>query len=291
MTDKVLMVRPASFNFNEETAGNNLYQHRDNQESNIIQERALKEFNDYVDKLTTHGIKVEVLDDIPQPATPDSIFPNNWFASFEDKTVIFPMFAQNRREEVIKFKDKLEKIEKNKQIIDMRKNIPENEFLEGTGSIILDRDNSIAYACLSPRTNKDLFIEFCKKTNYKPVYFHAYQDKALIYHTNVMMSVTKDLAIICLDTIENQDERKNVVDSLIKSGKEIIEISLEQVKNFLANVLEVNGYLIMSKTAFKALTTAQRDKIEKYMKILPVDVNTIEYYGGGSARCMIAELY
>lgn len=288
---KLLMIRPTAFGFNEETASNNHYQHKDNKDKGEIQDLALREFNNYVKKLKEHNINTIVFQDTLNPPTPDSIFPNNWFASFDDKVVIFPMFAKNRREEINKFKNKFLEYQKGKEIIDLSPYTDENKFLEGTGSIILDRKNKTAYACLSPRTDKDLFIKFCEKINYTPIYFNAYQDGNLIYHTNVMMSVNKELAIVCLDTIIDSDEREKVINKLKEDKKIIIDISLEQVKKFLGNVLEVDGFMIMSQTAYNALTSEQLEQIQKYSKILPVDVSTIEFYGGGSARCMIGEVY
>lgn len=297
LTNKLLMIKPIQFQFNVETAVNNHYQHSDDQKLEIVQKKALEEFDNFVKKLENVGIEVKVIDDTLNPSTPDSIFPNNWFSTHEDKKVVlYPMYANNRRLEVFKFKDEMLKYVKPCEIIDYTKEALENVFLEGTGSIVLDRKNKKAYCSLSPRSDRKLFEKFCKELGYKGVVFTSYQDGEKIYHTNVMMSVGENKAVICLDCITDIKERENVVKELKDGNKEIIEISLEQVKNFLGNVLEVKGkdekrYLVMSKTAYDSLTLEQKNKIEKDTEILCADVSTIEYYGGGSVRCMLAEVF
>lgn len=297
LTNKLLMIKPIQFQFNVETAVNNHYQHSDDQRLEIVQNKALEEFDNFVNKLENVGIEVKVIEDTLNPATPDSIFPNNWFSTHEDKKVVlYPMYANNRRLEVFKFKDEMLKYVKPCDIIDYTKEGLDNIFLEGTGSIVLDRKNKKAYCSLSPRSDRDLFERFCKDVGYKPVIFTSYQDGEKIYHTNVMMSIGENKAVICLDCITNVKERENVVNELKDGNKEIIEISLEQVKNFLGNVLEVKGkdekrYLVMSKTAYDSLTLEQKNRIEKDTEILCTDVSTIEYYGGGSVRCMLAEIF
>lgn len=299
VTNKIVMVRPAQFYFNAQTAVNNQYQHEDNESIENIQKRALNEFDSFVKKLRDKGVTVEIIDDTVEPSTPDSIFPNNWFSTHNDKKIVlYPMYAQNRRMELEKFKDRLLEISKTKEsvVIDYSPKAKENIFLEGTGSIVLDRINKKAFCSLSPRSDKNLFLQFCKDTGFKPVTFTAFQDGNQIYHTNVMMGIGENKAVICLDCIVDKGERENVIAELKDSNKEIIEISLEQVKNFLGNVLEVLGkdgkrYIVISKTAYNSMTKEQIEKVEKDTEIICADVSTIEYYGGGSVRCMLGEIF
>ena len=299
VTDRIVMVRPVQFKFNAETAVNNHYQHQDNKNLEEVQKKALDEFDNFVKQLRSKGVTVEIIDDTLDPSTPDSIFPNNWFSTHQNgKVVLYPMYAQNRRMELVKFKDRLLEIAKKEgtQVIDYSDRAEKNIFLEGTGSIVLDRINKKAFCSLSPRSDKNLFLQFCKDTGFKPVTFTAFQDGNQIYHTNVMMGIGENKAVICLDCIVDKAERENVVAELKDSNKEIIEISLEQVKNFLGNVLEVlgkdgNRYIVISKTAYNSMTKEQIDKIEKDTEIICADVSTIEYYGGGSVRCMLGEIF
>lgn len=301
ITNKVLMVRPIAFNYNEETGKDNLYQIKENSSADIIEKSAEKEFDNFVEKLKKNNIDVIVLQDTLTPHTPDSIFPNNWFTTHQNNTlVLYPMYAENRRMERT---DKILDFVKDKEhlkIIDFTENEKRDRFLEGTGSICLDRKNKIAYANISKRTNKDLFKEFCEKLGYKGVTFSGFQtingNKAPIYHTNVMLTIAENFAIVFLNAIENEDEKLNLKKVILESGKELIEISEEQTKNFLGNTIELkksNGdkVLVMSETAYKALTNEQKNIIEKYDEILYVDIHTIETNGGGSARCMIAEWF
>ena len=298
------MIRPVSFRMNEETAVNNYYQKTiDNLSTTEIQNKALKEFDDLVKKLRAVGVNVIVVDDTEEPDTPDSIFPNNWISFHQNNTVaLYPMFAENRRLE--RREDILDTIEESgfdiKNIIDYTSAEEENIFLEGTGSLLLDRVNRKAYCALSPRANEDLVMEFCEDFEYTPVLFHAYQTvndkRELIYHTNVMMTLTENYAIICLDAIDDKKERKQLVKHLLQDGKEIIKITEEQVNNFAGNMLQVLGkddkrFVIMSEAAYKSLDINQIATIEKYSTILYSKLDTIEACGGGSARCMMAEVY
>lgn len=301
ITNKILMIRPISFGFNEETAINNHYQKKGKNTNQEIQNMALIEFNSMVEKLRNVGIEVKILDDTKVPYTPDSIFPNNWFTTHSDnKVVLYPMFAENRRlerrEDLYDLFDKTNSFE----ILDYTNLENENIFLEGTGSLVLDRKNKKAYCSLSARADEKLLDIFCEDMGYKKIAFYSYQtvenERKLIYHTNVMMSVAEKYAIICADCIDNLEERENVINELKKDKKEIIYISEEQVDQFLGNNLELvtkDGVSVnvMSLTAYKALKPEQIASIEKYSVIVPVDVATIEKYGGGSARCMMAELY
>lgn len=301
ITNKVLMVRPVAFNYNEETGKDNLYQIKENSSADIIEKTAEKEFDNFVEKLKNNSIEVIVLQDTLVPHTPDSIFPNNWFSTHKNNTlVLYPMYAENRRlERTDKILDFVND-RKSLKIIDFSENEMKNQFLEGTGSICLDRKNKIAYANISKRTNKQLFEEFCNKLGYKGITFSGFQTingkKAPIYHTNVMLTIAENFAIVFLNAVENEEERANLKNSILSSGKELIEISEEQTKNFLGNTIELkksNGdkILVMSQTAYNALTDEQKNIIEKYDEILYVDIHTIETNGGGSARCMIAEWF
>lgn len=300
-TNKVLMVRPVAFGFNEETAVNNHYQKKGNLSNYEIQEKALFEFDEMVSKLKNIGIDVKILQDTKTPYTPDSIFPNNWFSTHSDNTVIlYPMFAKNRRLE--RREDLYDIFENINEIKTLDYSQLENEgvFLEGTGSLVLDRKNKKAYCSLSERADERLLNIFCDDMGYKKIDFRSYQTvdtkRKLIYHTNVMMSIAENYAILCADAIDNKEERQKVIDELKANKKEIVYISEEQVENFLGNAIELKNkdgvsILIMSSTAYNILTEKQKNIIEKYSVILPVDVKTIEKYGGGSARCMIAELF
>ncbi len=303
MTNTILMIKPVAFYKNEETAVNNHYQKETKELANTVQIKALKEFNALVAKLKKVGVKVIVVEDTLEPATPDSIFPNNWISFHKDGVVcVYPMFAENRRAE--RREDVLEIIEKEgfkiKDIVDYTSAEEENIFLEGTGSMVLDRENKIAYCTLSPRSNENLFIEFCEDLEYTPVVFRANHivdgKRKPIYHTNVMMSVGDRFAVICLQTIDDKKQRKQVAEMLQNSGKEIINISKEQVASFAGNILQVSGkedkkFIVMSTTAYKSLSKAQISILEKHGEIIKSNVKTIEENGGGSVRCMLAEVY
>lgn len=299
ITNKIVMVRPALFFFNKETAVNNHYQHFDDEKVENINEKALKEFDTLAKKISEKGVEVNIIQDTLDISTPDSIFPNNWFSSHQEGLLFFyPMFAENRRQELEKFRNKMYDIvgRKSLKIIDYSLQTKDNIFLEGTGSIVLDRKNKKAYCSLSQRSNEKLFKKFCEEIKYKPVVFRAFQDGYPVYHTNVLMSIGENRAIICLQAITDKNEREIVKKELEESKKEIIEISLEQVKNFLGNTLELIGkdkkrFVVMSETAYKSLTEEQKNKILKDTEILYSNVETIEYYGGGSARCMIGEIF
>jgi hypothetical protein len=297
-TNEILMIKPINFGFNEETAVSNAFQNR-NAEKNGVQEKALAEFSGMVEILRQNGVNVTVIEDTPQPYTPDSIFPNNWISFHNDGNIfLYPMQAVNRRLE--RRKDIIEEIEPNfaaKQIVDLSKFEAENKFLEGTGSMVLDRENKIAYACLSPRTDADILELFCKQTSFKPVCFDAVDaNGTAIYHTNVLMCVGSKFVVICLDSITKANEKQIVINSIKSTGKEIIEISFDQMNHFAGNMLEVkskNGetLIVMSASAFNSLTTYQKTSLEKYGKLIYADISTIETNGGGSARCMMAEIH
>ena len=298
------MVRPVNFRMNEQTAVNNYYQKDiDDVLPDTINTKAQKEFDAFVEKLRAIGVQVIVVKDKMETDTPDSIFPNNWVSFHENGDVgLYPMFAENRRKE--RREDILETIEKEgfliNNIIDYTSAEEEQVFLEGTGSIILDRANRKAYCALSPRADEDLFIEFCEDFEYSPVIFTSYQTvdgaRKPIYHTNVMMCIAETFAVICLSSIDDKKERKNVIKHLKEDGKEVIDITETQLNNFAGNMLQVKGdndvrYLIMSQAAYDSLTKAQIKQIEKHCNILSSSLETIETCGGGSARCMMAEVF
>ena len=302
-TDTILMIRPVNFRMNEETAVNNYFQEDLDIKNAEINRKALEEFDEFEEKLRTVGINVIVESDDKLMDTPDSIFPNNWVSFHGNGNVaIYPMFAENRRKErrdevFIRLENEGFKIE---NIIDYTSAEDEGIFLEGTGSLILDRVNSKAYCALSPRADEDLVIEFCEDFEYTPIIFTANQTvegkRLAIYHTNVMMCLAENFAIICLDTIDDKKERKNVVKNLKQDGKEIISITEVQMHQFAGNMLQLRGeknqrYLIMSNSAHNSLTPQQINAIEKHCPIISSSLKTIETCGGGSARCMMAEVF
>lgn len=302
-TSTILMVEPTAFYYNPETAVNNYFQTETTDSQEDIQKEALEEFQGMVSALRSKGVNVITIKDTASPHTPDSIFPNNWI-SFHDNgnVVLYPMFAKNRREER-REEDVLSLLEEKgfhiDDVIDFTSAEEDEIFLEGTGSIILDREHELAYACISQRTDEDLLIEFCEELEYTPVIFHANQtvngERKPIYHTNVMMCIADKYAIICLDSIDDKKEKKTVCEYLLEAGKEIIAITEAQVHQFAGNMLQVGGlgqsYLVMSQTAYNSLNQEQISKIEAYNPILPVKIDLIEKLGGGSARCMMAEVF
>ncbi len=296
-TAKLLMVRPANFAFNEQTAENNQFQQKSDQTQ--VAEKALAEFDALVKLLKANDVDVIVVQDTSEPWTPDSIFPNNWFSShFEGELVLYPMFAENRRlerkEHVLNL---LKRGFNHNKVVDLTHWEGEGEFLEGTGSMILDRRKHIAYCCRSARTSEKVLSEFCSIMNYQPIVFDAFdKNDNQIYHTNVIMNIGMQVAVICLESIKDENERKKIVAQLTSTGKIIVDISLEQVDSFVGNMLEVrsrNGspITVMSAAAQRALTFEQENTISTFSKIISSDLQTIEKNGGGSARCMIAEIF
>ncbi|WP_235298337.1 citrulline utilization hydrolase CtlX [Portibacter marinus] len=299
-TDTIFMVRPSNFGYNHETAENNAFQDNSgNETKEQISEMAKVEFDGMVENLRDKGIEVIVYEDLPDRMVKDSVFPNNWITTHQNNVIItYPIFAESRR------------MERREDIVDDLKERfgferqyffehyeGESKFLEGTGSMILDRDNRIIYACLSDRTDVEILEKFSILMNYNKIFFHAEDaDGIPIYHTNVMMALGEELCILCKDSITDEKERAEVIDSLEQSGKEIIEISIEQMNHFAGNMLEVKNkdgyrYMVMSEQAYKSLNQDQITKIEHYAQILHSPLYTIEKYGGGSARCMIAEIF
>lgn len=304
ITDTILMIRPVAFRMNEQTAVNNYYQKvMDSLLPETVNARAQQEFDAFVEKLRNVGVNVVVVDDIADRDTPDSIFPNNWVSFHENGDVaLYPMFAENRRNE--RREDILDLLEDAgfniENIVDYTSAEEDNIFLEGTGSIVLDRQNHKAYCALSPRADEELLIEYCEDFEYTPVIFEAFQtvngERKHIYHTNVMMCIGETFAVICADCIDDKKERKMVLDNLKEDGKEIILLTEAQLNHFAGNMLQVTGknnksYLVMSESARQVLTNEQIAKIEKHTEILSANLDTIEACGGGSARCMMAEVF
>lgn len=302
-TNTILMIRPISFRMNEQTAVNNYFQEALKIKNAEINAKAQAEFDTFVDKLRAAGVNVVVEQDDQITDTPDSIFPNNWVSFHENGDIaMFPMFAENRRKErreevFASLEDEGFHIE---NIMDYTSAEDDGFFLEGTGSVVLDRVNGNAYCALSPRADEELFIEFCEDFEYTPVVFVAYQtvngERLPIYHTNVMMCIAETFAVICLDCIDDKHDKKNVVKHLKEGKKEIIEITEDQMAHFAGNMLQVRGkddkrILVMSKSAHDSLTTLQISKISMHCDILYSDLETIEICGGGSARCMMAEVF
>ena len=300
-TDTVLMIEPVNFGFNAETAKNNYFQ--TNTEAGNTQEKALQEFNAFVAKLRDKKINVITVKDSSDTYTPDSIFPNNW-VSFDaaGNAFLYPMFAENRRLE--RRNEVLEAVENKgfllNEIIDLSASENEGKYLEGTGSMIFDHDHKLAYGSVSLRLDEALFRKYCEKIGYEAVVFHSFQtangERLPIYHTNVMMCVGEKFVVICLDCIDAEIEREKVIEVIKNSGKEIIEIAENQMHQFAGNMLQVRNsdgenFLIMSQTAFKSLIPKQIEAVEKYCEIIYADLETIETNGGGSARCMLAEVF
>jgi len=296
-TSTLLMIRPAAFAFNPQTAVNNSFQKITEQLH--VHEKALQEFDNFVHVLSVYGIKVTVIQDTREPHTPDSVFPNNWISFHEDGTVVlYPMFAENRKLE--RNKNIVEKLNETffiRTTIDLTNYEQQNAFLEGTGSMVLDRDNEIAYACLSPRTNASVLYDFCDATGYSPVLFNAVDENGKeIYHTNVMMCMADSYVVICFDSIKDQLQKQMLTDKFEETGKKIIEISLEQMNHFAGNMLQVenvagNQFIIMSTQAYNSLTEEQTNLLQTFNPIIHSSLDTIEQSGGGSARCMMAEIF
>jgi hypothetical protein len=303
-SNTILMIRPVAFRMNEQTAVNNYYQKvLDNILPSTVQNKAKEEFDNFVAKLRNVGVNVIVVEDTIEPNTPDSIFPNNWVSFHQDGAVgLYPMFAENRRLE--RREDVFDILEEKgfsiNNFYDYTSAEEDDLFLEGTGSLVLDRVNKKAYCALSPRADEDLLIEFCEDFEYTPIIFKAYQtvndQRMEIYHTNVMMCVAPNFAVVCLSCIDDKKERRNLINHLKEDGKEIIDITEAQVNNFAGNMLSVYGdnnkeYIVMSESAYICLTKNQIAILEKHATILYSNVDTIEACGGGSARCMMAEVF
>ena len=299
----VLMVRPANFGFNPETAENNFYQKKDDRTASQIQEIALEEFDAFVAILRDQGVRVIVLEDTPKPLKTDAIFPNNWFSTHPDgKLITYPMFSPNRRLE--RRKDLVELLLsldfQIDDLIDLSFFEQDNQYLEGTGSMVMDHDSKTIFACYSERTHPIPLEYVGKLLGYKVLGFNAVQEvnglQSPIYHTNVMMHIGSDLAVVCLDSIPKALEKQAVQKALTAAGKKVIPITAKQKFNFAGNMLELsNGgnekFTVMSQSALDSLNIGQIQLIEKYTTIISPSIPTIEKLGGGSARCMLAEIF
>ena len=304
-TSTLLMVKPHGFDFNKQTAEDNHFQKGGTGLSSAeITRAALNEFEAFVKEINTNRIEVIVYDDLGTKATPDAVFPNNWFSTHGDGTLhLYPMFAPNRRKE--RRQEVLDLLTKEygfsiNRIIDWSQQEDIGLFLEGTGSMILDRPDKIIYAALSERTSEDLLKQYAQEIGYSLVSFSCYhkvkQKEVLIYHTNVMLCVAQDYAVVCLECIKDLSERKMVIESLKKTNKAIVELSVDQIDHFAGNLLEAQNesnesFLIMSTRAYHSMTSDQIAQIKQHSKIIHSPLETIENYGGGRARCMLAEIF
>ncbi|MFT3946470.1 MAG: arginine deiminase-related protein [Agriterribacter sp.] len=295
-TSHILMIQPVNFSFNAETAGNNTFQVEGKTDN--AQQKALEEFEYFVSLLRQHHIDVTIVKDTSFPYTPDSIFPNNWISFHEDTVCLYPMYAPNRRFER---KPALLQMLKNKysieKIINLTHYEEKNKFLEGTGSMVLDRENRIAYACLSPRTNLDVLDDFCRQMKYLPVVFNALdKNNTPIYHTNVMMCVADKYVVVCLESIRSRAQKDSLKSTINMTGKKIIPITINQMNHFAGNMLQVKNtkgeqFLVMSSQAYHSLTNKQIKALQIFNPIIHAPLNIIETNGGGSARCMMAEIF
>lgn len=298
----VLMIRPVRFGFNQQTAATNTFQQQKALDSpEIIQQKALQEFNDLVYKLNNKGVETIVFDDTPEPHTPDSIFPNNWFSTHANgQLLIYPMSTPNRRAErrgefiVSLLRDHHFDI---KNIIDISITEQEGIFLEGTGSMVIDHPNKIIYANLSPRTQMVPLLEAAKILKLELVTFRAIDPSGIdIYHTNVLMNIGENLAIVCLDSLPDLSERKMVESKLVSSGKKVVNISYAQMNAFAGNMLHLKNQkgerlVFMSQSAWNSLESEQKLVIENDSEVVTADISTIEHYGGGSVRCMMGDIH
>ncbi len=299
-TDTIMMVRPANFGFNAETAENNAFQSNDRGETaSNIATQARDEFDAMVKTLKSKGVDIIVVEDTDEPKKPDAIFPNNWISFHRNGAVVtYPMFAKNRRIE--RREDIIEALKKDFEV-DRRYTFEHYEddslYLEGTGSMLFDRDRNIMYACLSERTDPQIIDKFCVLMGSERIVFHSVDRNGdAIYHTNVMMALGEDFAVLCKASITKKEELEELLAKLDATGKEVIDISFDQMEAFAGNMLQVRNssgdtFLVMSQTAYNSLNENQIEKLSSKTSILPININTIEYYGGGSVRCMMAEVF
>lgn len=299
-TNNILMIRPANFGFNSETAANNAFQSENKEESSsTIAKKAQLEFDNMVEILRSKGVNIYVIEDTKSPSKPDAVFPNNWVSFHVNGAVItYPMFAKNRRIE--RREDVIDKIGESFTVKRRYtfEHYEENEmYLEGTGSMLFDRDNKIVYACLSHRTDARLIDKFCVLVEYNRVVFHSVdRNEQPIYHTNVMMALGEDFAVLCKESIKSPEELKELEEVLDQTGKEILDISYKQLESFAGNMLQVRNdsgqtFLVMSQSAYDSLTNTQIEFLAGKTELVPIDIETIEFYGGGSVRCMMAEIF
>lgn len=298
-TSHLLLVRPAAFGYNPETASTNVFQKTPSDFSPEIHQKALYEFENMVKLLQESDVNLLIAEDTPTPYKPDAMFPNNWITTHQDGTIVlYPLYAPNRRperrEEIIQMLKNRYKV---RNVINLSHYENRNKFLEGTGSLVLDHHNKIAYASLSPRTHAEVIDRFCSLMGYKNLNFQALDEFGQpIYHTNVVMTIGEKFVIICFEAIKDEIDQEDLLNSFRKTQKEIIKISYEQMKNFVANSIEITNnkgehFLVLSQRAYNSLAESQKKRLENYVKFLPCPLNTIETYAGGSARCMIVEIF
>lgn len=293
------MVRPAAFGFNEETAANNYFQSNPGIDKKQLQQKALAEFDNMVQTLRQHDITVWVIDDTSEPAKPDAIFPNNWLSTSPSGTVaVFPLYAPNRRTE--KRDDILDQLAKRfvvKEVQDWSEFEAEGRFLEGTGSMIIDYDNQMIYACVSERTSLSVLEKYAATNGFQAIVFLATDKNGMpVYHTNVVMTLGEGFCVLCEEAIEEEWELIAVRQLLESTNHSIISITREQLHSFAGNMLQVQNkkgekYLVLSQTAFDSLRKEQKQQLEAYSTLLPIAVPTIEAVEGGSVRCMMAEIF
>ena len=300
ITSNLMMVRPKNFSSNQETQASNEFQSKIGESQDLTDIRSIvdSEFQNMTKLLLDHNINHFIFDDLEHLGSPDAIFPNNWVTFHEDGNVVFyPMMSTKRRSE--KRQDIINNLSDQgfliRNIIDLSFLEKDAEFLEGTGSMILDRQNRKAYACISSRTSPKALGIFSEIMGFEVISFNTLSNIP-IYHTNVMMSLGEDTAIVCFDIIQEKELSENLRSSLIESGRIVIDISIEQMNNFLGNTLEVQNnkgekLLLMSQTANESLTSEQLVKLSERLSLLSFPIPTIEKYGGGSVRCMLAEIF
>jgi hypothetical protein len=295
----LLLIRPASFGFNEQTASTNFFQKGSSESAASINHRALVEFDAMVDKLRDNEVDVLVFDDSAQPEKPDAIFPNNWLSLHEDgKLVLYPMLAHNRRLErrpeiVQLFNEKFLISE----VIDFSQEENQNRIVEGTGSLVFDHVHKIAYASRSERTHQELVVQLCRRMGYQPIVFDAVDEAGKpIYHTNVLLCVGEKFAVLCLDAVRNESDQELLLTSFHTTQHKVIAISYAQMRSFAGNMLEVKNtkdepVVLLSQTAFNSLLPGQVDAITRFADMLPINITTIEAIGGGSVRCMVVGIH
>lgn len=297
--DTLLMLRPANFGYNSETAASNSFQTKNNSADLPVQKKIMEEFDAVVRTLIGKGIDVVVEEDTDAPIKPDAVFPNNWISFHADGTlVLYPMFAPNRRIELRW--DIVERARakwKIRTVVDLSDWVNQHVFLEGTGSVVFDHKNKVAYACASPRTNKKLFYQLCKTLDYRPFFFNAIDESGRpVYHTNVLMCIGIDFVVLCTDCIKDPKEKKSVCESLGRGGYDLIEISIQQMKNFVGNMLTIQNkagkrMVVLSERAYQSLTLLQKARMERDIELVQVSIPMIEEIGGGGVRCMLAEVF
>jgi hypothetical protein len=293
------MVRPAAFGYNNETAESNAFQNQVTLSKEEILQNALIEFDGAVEILRDAGVEVFVAQDTPFPEKPDAVFPNNWISFHSNgELILYPMEARNRRcERRLELVFELQQKLNFSQVFDLSYFEEKSMFLEGTGSVVFDHENKKAYAAISSRTNEEVLNELCAHLNYNPILFHAEDELGqAIYHTNVIMCVVANFVVICLDAITKASERVLVLESIRNSGKEVLDISMHQLKNFAGNMLalknrEEEPLLVLSATAKESLNQNQLNFLSERIRLVVLPIETIETIGGGSARCMLAEIF